>query len=517
MKNRVIRYTLGILMCLMTTSLFGQEKFNEQLAATSQMTPYQAIYHLEQYQKKYPWFAGVYYHLGIANEKQIPNIHPILEHDLIQRMLYNARVYYGNCKHYAQNASLKNDDFAGLPMKGKKVEYEDVARFTTKKLKQIKATQRLIDELYNSYYRMVKRYGDCRQMFTHFCEIYPREKQAHLRLQPQDIALLNKLAEQFDSLKIDINYFEQALANYPIDNYSPTFSYSDIQLYRLDGLTQTNFMGSNITLWNYGEFAKQFLHKQEKDYGDYYRAIQSEFLQIDHTAHMATKGEYHPVKTNKILANYINKMDYESFMVPLTSIQQICADMIHCHAQGVFAIDTVNTESIEFALNTLFYKYQQMDTCQNLFRLLQERLSVSELDKYKPLLGKDTTTQAILYLAQNRIQLTDTVYSEIAKSFYATIEATITNFEQYTDPLTDWVIYAHQLPQREAAIITVLPLANNYLVIYADGYMATINSQLELIYHTHYQQHLPIRVAYKVSGNVISLVTPERIDYLVCD
>ena len=518
MRPRTIRYALCALMCLVLMPLWGQEKFSEQLSAVSEMTPYQAIYHLEQYQKKFPWFAGVYYHLGMANEKQIPTIHPILDYDLIRRMLYNARVCYGNCKHYAQDASLKNEDFAGLPTKRKRVEYEDVARFANKKLQQVKNTQMLVDHLYNSYYCMVKRYADCRQMFTQFCETYPGEKQAHLRLQAQDIDLLNRLAQQFDSLKIDITTFESALANYPIDNYTPTFSFSDIQLYRLDGLTQTNFMEPHITLWNYGDFAKQFLQQQEHEYGEYYQAIQHEFMQIDHAARKANMSEYQAIKTNKILTNYINKMDYESFMVPLTSIQQMCAEMIQCHAQGVFAgCDTVDVESIEFALNTLFYKYQRMDTCQSSFRLLQERLSCSELDKYKSVLGKDTTTQAVLSLANDRMNLADTVYGAISQHFYAMIKETLTTFDQYTDPLTEQVIYAHQLPQREADIVAVLPMANDYLVVYADGYLATVNTQLELLHHTEYAQYAPIQAAYKIPGNVIALVSTTRINYIISD
>lgn len=518
MKHLAIRYVLCALMCLVLMPLWGQEKFSEQLSAVNEMTPYQAIYHLEQYQKKFPWFAGVYYHLGMANEKQIPTIHPILDYDLIRRMLYNARVCYGNCKHYAQDASLKNEDFAGLPKKRKRVEYEDVARFANKKLQQVKNTQMLVDHLYNSYYRMVKRYADCRQMFTQFCETYPGEKQAHLRLQAQDIDLLNRLAQQFDSLKIDITTFESALANYPIDNYTPIFSFSDIQLYRLDGLTQTNFMEPHITLWNYGDFAKQFLQQQEHEYGDYYQAIQHEFMQIDLAARKANMGEYQAIKTNKILTNYINKMDYESFMVPLTSIQQMCAEMIQCHAQGVFAgCDTVDVESIEFALNALFYKYHRMDTCQTVFSLLQERLSCSELDKYKSVLGKDTTIQAVLSLANDRMNLAATVYGAISQHFYAMIKETLTTFEQYTDPLTEQVIYAHQLPQREADIVAVLPMANDYLVVYADGYLATVNTQLELLHHTEYAQYAPIQAAYKIPGNVIALVSTTRINYIISD
>lgn len=518
MRTNPLRYIICALVCIVGTTLYAQEKFDEHLAATSNMTPYQALYHLEQYQKQYPWFSGVYYHLGIASEKLIPNIHPILNYEHLKRILYNARVYYGNCMHYANGYPLKNEEFEGLPLKGKRVEYEDVARFSRKKLNHVKQVQTLVDELYNSYSRMVKRYGECRQVFTKFCEIYPGEKQAHLRLKDQDIALLQSLEEQFEALNEDIKAFEEALKNYPIEHYKPAFSFSDIQLYRLDGLTHTNFMESNIVLWNYGEFAKQFLQKQDNEYGEYYKAIQQDFQQVENAARQMRAGKKQTVKTNRILTNYINKMDYESFMVPLTYIQQKCGDMLQCHAQGLFAdADTVDGETIELALSNLYEKYQRMDTCQTMYTLLQQRLSSSELEKYKSVLGQDTTTQAVLSLAKGRISLADTVYGEISKQFYDAIDETLTKFEKYTDPLTDLVIYAHQLPQREAELVTVLPMANHYLVVYEDGYMATVNAQLEVIHQSEYMQDLPIRAAYKVAGNVIALVTPTRIGYLVSD
>ena len=512
------KYILSAFLCMAIASLCAQEKFDEHLVAAKQMTPYQAIYYLGQYQQQYPRFAAVYYHLGKGSEELVPQIHPILNYDLIKRMLYNTRVYYGNCMHYAQNVSLQDEHFVGIPKKGKRVEYEDVARVMTKKLKEVKATQTLVDNLYDSYSRMVKRYGECRQMFTKFCEIYPGEKQAHLRLKDQDIVLLKSLEEQFEALNEDIKAFEEALKNYPIEHYKPTFSFSDIQLYRLDGLTHTNFMEANIVLWNYGEFAKQFLQKQDNEYGEYYKAIQQDFQQVDKAARQMRAGKKQTVKTNRILTNYINKMDYESFMLPLTYIQQKCGDMLQTHAQGLFTdADTVDAETIELALSNLYEKYQRMDTCQAMYTLLQQRLSSSELEKYKSILGQDTTTQAVLALAKGRICLTDTVYGEISKQFYDAIDETLTKFEKYTDPLTDLVIYAHQLPQREAELVTVLPLANHYLVVYADGYMATINAQLEVIRQSEYKHDLPIRAAYKVAGNIIALVTPTRIGYLVSD
>lgn len=508
MNKILLRYIVCTWMCLVPIGMCGQEQFDEQLAAIGQMTQEQALYQLEQYQLQYPQFAGVYYHLGKHSEELLATIHPILNYDYLSRVLYNARVYYGNCIHYAQNSSLKDEDFVGIPTQGKKIAYEDIVRFAREKMNRVKQIKTQVDNLYNNYNRMVERYSVCRRMFTEFCELYPSEKQAHLRLQQQDVALLNQLAMQFDSLRLDIKAFENSLQQYPIEGYHPTFIYNKIQLYRLDGLTQTNFMESAIPLWNYGEFAKQFLTKQSDEYDTYYQAIEHEYRCIDDAIHKVKNGKKQAIKTNKILTNYINKMDYASFMEPLTQIQQMCAELIQCHAQGLFLPnDSIIQEDIELALNTLYEKYQKKKTTCGALEVLQSRVTDIELDKYKQVLGSDTTIQSILTMAQQRLEMADSMYSEISKQFYDAIDETLAPFEQYRDALTDMVIFAHQLPQEEADIVSILPIGEDYLLVYANGVFIVINPQLESIRRFECKQHLPIKAAYKISGDNIVLVS----------
>lgn len=515
MRHLSLRYIASTLMCMLMTCSYAQDKFDEQLAAIPQMTKEQALYHLEQYQVQHPQFAGVYYHLGKNSEDLISTIHPILNYNYLGRVLYNVRVYYGNCIHYAQNASLKGEYFVGIPIKGQRIEYDDIVRYSREKLNRVKQTKTLVDNLYSSYNCMVERYGVCRRMFTEFCERYPSEKQAHLRLQDTDVALLNQLVMQFDSLRLDIKVFEDALKEYPIENYAPTFIYNDIHLYRLDGLTHTNFMKSAIPLWNYGDFAKQFLKKQDAEYNAYYQAIELEYKHIDDAIQKVRNGEKHVVKTNKILTNYINKMDYASFMVPLTQIQQMCADLIHCHAEGLFVShDSIMQEDIELALNTLCEKYQTKKTSRGSFDLLQSRVTDLELDKYKQVLGADTTIQAILELAQQRLEVADSMYSEISKMFYNSIDETILPFQQYEDALADRKILAHQLPQSGAEIVNLFPTEEGYLAVYSDGLFVILNSQLEPIQQLECRQYLPIKAAYKIGGNNIAVVSPSHVFFV---
>ena len=179
MRNILLRYIACALMCMVMTCLYGQENFDEQLVAITQMTKEQAIYQLEQYQLAHPQFAGVYYHLGKHSEDLVATIHPILNYDYLIRVLYNVRVYYGNCIHYAQNSSLKDEDFVGIPTQGKKIAYEDIVRFAREKLNRVKQIKTQVDNLYNNYNRMVERYICARKhkMHTTYRYLFDRTKE----------------------------------------------------------------------------------------------------------------------------------------------------------------------------------------------------------------------------------------------------------------------------------------------------------------------------------------------------
>lgn len=511
MKTISLRYILLALTCVWMLDTYGQDHFDEHLLAISQMTPHKAIYHLEQYQLDFPKYPAVYYHLGRLSESQIASIHPILNYSYLRRSLYNTKLFYGNFRHFAKDVSLKADHYEGIRSKRKHMEYSDVASFVNEKLKRVNEVQTRVVELYTSYDRMVARYEECRRMFTKFCEQYPGEKQAHLRLQADDVTLMHTLAQQFDSLKHDIQEFEAALSEYPIAGYSPVFTYTDIRLYRLDGLTRSNFMESSISLWNYGAFAEEFLHKQNHDYAKYYQAIIKEYQQIDKAVYEVRNGQKQLVKTNKILPNYINKMDYESFMVPLTHIQQVCGDMIHCYGKGLFANDSVvDADQIELALHTLYDRYVSKDKCYGMKDTLSAKLTEQELQKYTMVFGSATTSD-LVKLAEDRLVVADSMYVELSKRFYEKIEGTLGEFEKYTDELKDLVIYAHQIPQLGSKVAAVLSVSTGYLVVYEDGILALLNDQLELVRKLEYPSYAPIKTAYKIGGNNVAIVSPECI------
>ena len=257
--------------------------------------------------------------------------------------------------------------------------------------------------------------------------------------------------------------------------------------------------------WDYifGTLGVRWLHT-----GGIFAALSESTAEV--VVEAVKKGEKLPIKTNKILTNYINKMDYASFMVPLTQIQQICADMIHCHANELLAENdsTLVVEDIELALNTLYEHDQNRVAARQQLAVLEARLTEKELSKYQQILRADTTKEAILALAEERLHVADSIFEKIAEEFYLTINKTITPFEKYRDALNDIIIFAHQLPQGEAEIVNMLPLSEGYLVVYADGLFYVVNSQLEIIRQFEHKQHVPIKAVYKIAGDKIAVISP---------
>jgi hypothetical protein len=108
----------------------------------------------------------------------------------------------------------------------------------------------------------------------------------------------------------------------------------------------------------------------------------------------------------------------------------------------------------------------------------------------------------------------DSIYTEISKQVHNILSSQIVPFEYYKDELSDMVIYASQIPFGSAEIVTILPLVENYLIVYQDGLFVEINAQLEHTRSFVNKQHTPIVAAYKIGGSMIAIVTPERVFYV---
>ena len=275
------RYIITLALCsLLFIPITAQEKYSVVLERTKQLSPYEAIYMLMDYQYWHPEYASIYFHLGNYTYDVLPTRDPLHHYSELKTLLYQSRLFYGNCLHFAKDQKLQGWQYAELANGQKRIEYSVLEAYVTPRLEDIQRQQTACDSIHRSFIRMTERYNRCQTLFSDFLTRYTREKKAHISLQPEERKMLLSLKQAADSMEMDIAAFRHALQLQPVAGYEPVFHNEAIELYRLDGLTYTDFLQNDVALWDYSNWVKRFLDEQRDVYERLYADLQREQEQL---------------------------------------------------------------------------------------------------------------------------------------------------------------------------------------------------------------------------------------------
>lgn len=332
MKKRIF---IWLALSLWISAAQGQEKFSTVLARAEQLSPYEAIYTLMDYQAWFPENAAVYFHLGNLHYDLLPTRDPIRHYPELRSLLYQSRLYYGNCLHFAKDQKLAGWQYSSISEGQKKIEYEQLERYIRPRLEEVKRQQTACDSIHHSFCRMADRYNRCRTLFSSFLEKYTREKTAHLHLQHNERLLLLQLRQAADSLEDDIRIFKQALALQPIPGYQPVFHKEEIVLYRLDGLTHTDFLQNEVALWDYSLWVRRFLDEQTTVYEQLYTDLAHESEQLAAQLSRYRSGQTVSGQTDGLLMGRCKRLELVGPQVD--SVYAMQQQVLHCAAAQTIA------------------------------------------------------------------------------------------------------------------------------------------------------------------------------------
>ena len=227
------RYIITFSLCSMfLIPAFGQEKYSIVLERSKQLSPYEAIYLLMDYQYWHPEYSNIYYQLGNLSYDLLPTRDPLHHYQELSTLLYQSRLFYGNCLHFAKDQKLQGWQYSEIANGQKRIEYSVLEEYVTPRLKDIQKQQTACDSIHRSFVRMAERYNRCQMLFTEFLTRYTREKTAHIQLRSDEQKMLQTLKSTADSLDTDIDSYRSALALQPVKGYDPVFHKEEIVLYR---------------------------------------------------------------------------------------------------------------------------------------------------------------------------------------------------------------------------------------------------------------------------------------------
>ena len=97
---------IGLCVCA-SVCVLAQEKYSVVLERTKTLSPYEAIYELMDYQYWKPELPAVYYELGNRCYSLLPTRDPLHHYTELSTLLYQSRLFYGNCLHFATQHQIR--------------------------------------------------------------------------------------------------------------------------------------------------------------------------------------------------------------------------------------------------------------------------------------------------------------------------------------------------------------------------------------------------------------------------
>ena len=316
------KITILIIVACASVYASAQEKYSVVLERSKTLSPYEAIFELMDYQYWKPELPAVYYELGNRCYDLLPTRDPLHHYTELCTLLYQSRLFYGNCLHFAKEQKLPGWQYSEIANGQKKIEYAALEAYVRPRLKDIERQKEACDSIYHTFCRMSDRYNRCLTLFSTFLGAYTREKTAHLQLQPEEREMLLNLQREADSLEADIAAFQQALALQPINGYSPVFRKEEIVLYRLDGLTYTDFLQNNIAIWDYSKWVSRFLDEQTEVYEQLYADIDREYAQLSEQLARYEAGQTISGHFDGSLSGRSERLEYSSPRIDSIRIMQ---------------------------------------------------------------------------------------------------------------------------------------------------------------------------------------------------
>lgn len=380
-----IRHTLSFILLTavsLTVMAQSQERYSDLIQRTASLPAYEQMYHMLAYQRFHPEQAPIYYRLGDVAYTLLPSKDPLHNYGERAELLYKARLFYGNCLHFMGGKLPHVESFPTIVPAGKRVEYADVETYLRGRLDTINRWRAETDTLHNRFYRMVDRYESCRQLFLAFMEKYPSEKLAHLCLTDVDRATLQHLQQLTAQLDQDKQLFVTALGVSPVPHYTPEFHDVPIAVYRLDGVTSSDFLANDIPMWDYAGWTKSFLHVQDHVYQPFMRELVQEHTTLSHNMERFRQQQPVQIEPNLHLPNRAERYDYNSPMATFISLEQTVAATVLQAEDSLTTAEQISDSELSLRITANIEAQQRLAEAGTLLRTLKQRIDENTAKKY---------------------------------------------------------------------------------------------------------------------------------------
>ncbi|MBN2892578.1 MAG: hypothetical protein JXL97_11990 [Bacteroidales bacterium] len=308
---------------------FAQTIKYDDIIETINNKDYEKAYaQLFEYQQTDPEFPNTYFQLGYISYIWAKNSDPLVEFEQTVYHIRNTKLYYSLCISKLQKEekdAKKNDKLYKTVSELQNVEKLDniiVLDFINSQLKDIDNFDKNAHKSAELFNKMVKKYNETVDVFLSIIENYAQLKDIYLEQKSSILKSTNELILLFDSTMLFYEQYKISINNYPIKNYNQQISISPIKIYRLQGITRSNFLIDSIKIWDYKTWAKEVQNNLGTDISHFRETIiltnkelVAKEAELSNTNKFSNSYETYEIDQKTLFE--IEKFDYNSFLTDL--------------------------------------------------------------------------------------------------------------------------------------------------------------------------------------------------------
>lgn len=222
----------------------------------------QAYSKLLNFQKKNPYFANTYVQLGMVCEHKMAHTDPLRDIESAQFWSDNAHLFFGNFIVFYKDGDLRSNDVyyenLNIPFAGKKLTEADLKAFVAAHEKKCRSFRDSTLLIYNAIAKSKSHYNHCIATFKSLCDKYASYNDLLLAYDKNIESEMKSLSTDIDSCVIAFDEYKRLIKSYPILNYRQVYDVKDIETFRLDGLTNSDFYDNRFFIWDYQKWVKEY-------------------------------------------------------------------------------------------------------------------------------------------------------------------------------------------------------------------------------------------------------------------
>jgi hypothetical protein len=374
----------------------AQQDYKTLYEEIKNMKDYEAFQTLFNYQaattsKEYANANG-YYQLGLISQKMMRQYDPFLQSENVSQSISNGKTYLSLAKHYLdEKEARKNASYYQDTPEPRT--FENIKKDIETRTDDVKKYQKYFNQNQEYLKNGIYKYNACIETFGKINAQNSRLNDLYFLADDELKQNLKNLQNNFDSTLHYLDKLKLSLEEYPMSDYKISYTLLPVPVYRLHGLTSSNFIAKNIRLWDFKSWVDSFNAVLNSDVAFLYQKVDEVHKEnLDHIAKLSQsdKTDINPnYAISPLVINKIYKYDFNSVVAPLLIYQEEKIKYLYHNADNL--IDAKLNSLNSYAKSNAYYydliiKKQTLDSALN---LVASKASPESVKKYSAFFAKN--------------------------------------------------------------------------------------------------------------------------------